>query len=202
MNKQRWSWLMESMGLTASFDCYDSLVTAYSEKHRYYHTSKHINAMLNHFDKVKHVSKKPDELELAIWFHDAIYQPFSKTNELDSANWAKNFLTTSGIDPQISELVHSLVMATDHSSDVTTNDEKLIVDIDLTILGAEANVYDQFEHNVRKEYKLVPSFVFNKKRKEILVSFLQQDSIYRHDYFKDKFEATARENLERTISRL
>jgi predicted metal-dependent HD superfamily phosphohydrolase len=202
MNKDRWEALMSALKFKASFDCYDALYAAYSEKHRFYHTVKHIEAMLRHYDTVKDLTERPAELELAIWFHDAIYKAFSKNNELHSADWAKEFSLSNSYDPDSAERVHSLIMATMHNVEVQDNDQKLIVDIDLTILGSSPEVYDEFERNVRKEYKMVPSFIYRKKRKELLKSFLNNVSIYSLDYFKDKYENVARHNINRAIEML
>lgn len=202
MNKSRWEALMSALGFKASFECYDALYAAYSEKHRFYHTVKHIEAMLGHYDAVKDLAERPAELELAIWFHDAIYKALSKSNELDSAEWAKEFSLSNGYDLEGAERVHSLIMATLHNGIVQDKDQKLIVDIDLTVLGASPEVYDEFERNVRKEYKMVPTFIYRKKRKELLKSFLNNASIYSLDYFKEKYESVARHNINRAIKML
>lgn len=202
MNKVRWHALMGALKFKASSDCYDALVSAYSEKHRYYHTVKHIEAMLKHFDSVKDQAERPEELELAIWFHDAIYKPFSKRNELDSAVWAKEFSLSNGYDLEGAERVSGLIMATLHNGEVSAKDQKLIVDIDLTILGSSPEIYEEFERNVRKEYKYVPSLIYRKKRKELLMSFLNRDSIYCSEYFNSRYEDLARVNIGKAIDRL
>ncbi|MCW9028665.1 MAG: hypothetical protein OQJ80_07020 [Kangiella sp.] len=199
MNKNRWQSLMRAMGMPPSVECFEKLKKAYSEKHRFYHTAKHIEAMLNHLDSAVELAEHPHELELAIWFHDAIYKPFSSTNELDSAKWAKEFLTDHQYSSDGVERVYNLIMATQHNVEVNSVDEQLIVDIDLTILGASPTVYEQFEQNIRKEYKLVPSIIYRKKRKELLKSFLSKPSIYNLDYFKEKYESAAGMNIEKTI---
>lgn len=193
---------MSALGFEASIDCYDSLYAAYSEKHRFYHSVKHIEAMLMHYEEVKDLAERPAELELAIWFHDAIYKVFSKSNELDSAEWAKKFSLSNSHNLECAERLHGLIMATLHDGEPQDKDQKLIVDIDLTILGASREVYDEFERNVRKEYKMVPSFIYRKKRKELLNSFLNRASIYSLDYFKDKYENNARHNINRAIEML
>lgn len=93
-------------------------------------------------------------------------------------------------------------MATQHNVEVNSVDEQLIVDIDLTILGASPTVYDQFEENIRKEYRLVPSIIYRKKKKELLKSFLSKQSIYNLGYFKEKYENAARMNIKRAIEAL
>ncbi|ACV25618.1 HD domain-containing protein [Kangiella koreensis] len=199
MNKDRWEALMRALGMAPSVECFEKLHKAYSEKHRFYHTTKHIDAMLNHLDRTVELSEHPNELELAIWFHDAIYKPFSSTNELDSAKWAKEFLIDNQYSRDGAERVYNLIMATQHNVEVNSDDKQLIVDIDLTILGASPTVYDQFEENIRKEYRLVPSIIYRKKRKDLLKSFLSKPSIYNLDYFQEKYESAARANLEKAI---
>jgi len=202
MNKDRWEALMSALKFDSSFGSYDTLYAAYSESHRFYHTVKHIDAMLGHFDAVKELADRPAELELAIWFHDAIYKPFSNSNELDSAVWAKEFSLSNGYGQEGAERVYNLIMATLHDGQAQGKDQMLIVDIDLTILGVSPEIYDEFERNVRKEYKMVPSFIYRKKRKELLKSFLNNTSIYNMPYFKDKYEIVARDNINRAIDML
>lgn len=190
------------LALPPSDECFDLLSSAYAENHRHYHTPRHIESMLRHMDTVAELAEHPAEVELAIWFHDAVYRPFSSTNELDSAKWAHQFLSDNGFNKSGIDRVYNLIMATRHHCDVVTRDEQLLVDIDLSILGAPADIYDQFEQNVRKEYQQVPSIIFRKKRKEILKSFLSRDSIYYLTYFREKYEQAAKLNLERAIVQL
>ncbi len=202
MTNTRWLELMNSLGLPACEETFNSLNSAYSENHRHYHTNAHIGAMLKHFNNTKDQAENPLDVELAIWFHDAIYNPMSSKNELNSANWAKEFLLKNGMEEKQAENVHRLIMATLHGTKVTTHDQKLIVDIDLTILGSTTEVYDEYEQNIRQEYRFVPSLLYKKKRKKVLSEFLNQISIYKLDYFSERFEQSARMNLTRAISNL
>lgn len=190
------------MGLPDCLTCFDDLCAAYGEKHRHYHTADHISAMLRHFDDTVDLAEHPHEVELAIWFHDAVYKPFSSHNELNSARWAETFLLEQGYDPASANRVYRLIMATCHQGDVMVNDEKLIVDIDLTILGSPKPVYEAFERHVRQEYWLVPCFIYRKKRTALLQSFLSRDYIYHLDYFRNKYEQMARENIKNAIEDL
>lgn len=202
LSRDRWFALMDGMDLPNSLTCFDDLCTAYAEKHRHYHTADHINAMLRHFDDTVDLAENPHEVELAIWFHDAIYKPFSTSNESDSADWANIFLTEQGNWEVRRERVCRLIMATSHQGEAITNDEQLIVDIDLSVLGAPTSVYEAFERNVRKEYRLVPGFIYRQKRKALLQSFLSRDHIYHLVYFQENFEQTARENIQRALHEL
>ena len=57
------------------------LTRRYTEPHRRYHDLRHIADMLCKGEALK----LSDEQVMAVWFHDAIYDPTSKTNEADSA---------------------------------------------------------------------------------------------------------------------
>lgn len=199
---ERWAKLMQAFSLSAHLDVYEKLVIAYREKQRAYHTLVHIDACLRHLDTVTEQTDNPHEIEMALWFHDAVYNPFSSTNEQDSADWAEKFLKGNGIAGDSVERIYALIMITQNHSNTKEIDAGLMLDIDLSILGASPEIYDQFEKDVRKEYKRVPWFIFKKKRKEILQSFLANDRIYNHSYFFEMLEAQARENLSRAIASL
>ncbi len=202
MELGRWHKLMKQFELPPCDDVFDALVNAYSEKHRHYHNQSHIDAVLRHLDDVWPLADKPHEIELALWFHDAIYEPFSSSNELDSANWAGEFLGAHSRSKDEIKRIHDMIMATLHIDREVTSDEALMVDIDLTILGSRDEVYDEFEKNIRKEYRLVPFFLYRSKRKEILRNFLDRDCIYKKSHFYDLLEKQARANIVRAIESL
>ena len=202
MNDERWLQLMNKLGLGDNQDTFSKLTTAYSEHHRNYHDTSHITSSLQLLDDVSSLADEPAEIELALWFHDAVYKPLSSSNELDSANWAVAFLLKNHADDEVKDRVHNLIMATCHRKLVENRDQALLVDIDLSILGTKAEVYDNYERNIRKEYKLIPSFIYKKKRKEILNSFLAKEHIYMNSYFRERYEQQARNNLRKAILQL
>ena len=193
---------MELWGFENNEDTFYSLVKSYSEKGRHYHTGEHVDACLYQFDKCKADIEQPREVEIALWFHDAIYKPLGGGNERKSADWASAFLSDSGATREESARVHRLIMVTEHNAPTQTRDESMLVDIDLSILGTEPETYETFEKAVRKEYKQVPMFIYRKKRIEILDGFLKRDQIYQNEPFLSSLEQQARENLSRAISRL
>lgn len=204
MESSRWQDLMKRFNLSGNHSTYQALVKAYNEKHRHYHTAKHIDACLTHLDKAHSLAKNSEEIELALWFHDAIYHPYKSDNEQKSAQWAQQFLSDNEVDAEVIKRIVQLVMVTLHTeADVSlTGDQALMVDIDLSILASRQDVYQVYERNVRKEYRFVPYFLYRKKRKEVLQMFLDQSQIYQSNHFFELFETHARHNISQAIMHL
>lgn len=181
---------------------FDDLRTRYGEKHRAYHTMDHVAACLGHFDTIRHSLDAPRSVELALWFHDAIYNPRSATNEADSARLAVRQLGTLGEDAFVVDSARRLIEITRHPSEPQTSDEGYLLDIDLAILGANAIDYDLYEKNIRKEYKWVPRFIYRRERSKVLRMFLDQERIYRTGHFHVLFEKQAKNNIERALMSL
>jgi predicted metal-dependent HD superfamily phosphohydrolase len=202
MMEARWLNLMTKLGLDENKETYHQILEAYSGKERSYHSVSHLQSVLECLDSAANLAENKDEVELALWFHDAVYKPFSSSNEADSANWALDFLQRNGASKEIQNRTFELVMATAHDSSPTTTDEKLIVDIDLSVLGQPKSTYLRFSEGVRKEYLRVPSFLYRRKRKEVLSSFLNREKIYSFATFQKKYEYAARENIAIEIESL
>ena len=202
MNQARWFRLMSKLDFAENHQTFQKLVKAYAEPHRHYHTAAHINATLKHLDTVIELADKPAEIELALWFHDAIYRPFSQTNEADSASWAANFMRLNQASEPRIDRVNDLIMATCHQAATKTTDQALMVDVDLSILGSTHDLYAQYEEWIRQEYRWVPRFIYRRKRKALLQGFLMQSQIYQTSHFQDLFESKARSNMRCAISQL
>jgi predicted metal-dependent HD superfamily phosphohydrolase len=179
-----------------------ALQTRYCEPHRRYHSQQHLAECLNTFEAVAHLAQRPHEVALALWFHDAIYDVHpvagAPSNEAQSAHWAATALHLAGVPAPSVARVESLVMATCHTAQPTkptTADEALLVDIDLSILGAAPERFVQYEQQIRAEYAHVPDAVFHPKRRDILTHFFTKPRIYVTPYFYQAHEAVARKNL-------
>ncbi len=202
MEKARWLRLMNVLGLPPEEESYAALLATYSEKHRHYHTVEHIDHCLHELDTEIELASEPAEVELAIWFHDAVYNSHRSDNEEKSAELACELLRRHRVESERIARVHAHIMATRHEAPATTPDSQLVVDIDLSILGGSEEAYARFEENVRKEYRWVPSVIFRRKRAEILESFLARPTIYSTKPFRARYEAQARRNLEFAIAAL
>jgi predicted metal-dependent HD superfamily phosphohydrolase len=193
---------MGSLGLPEETETFHALVAAYSETHRHYHSSKHICRCLRELDSASNIADAPAEVELALWYHDAVYDPYSSDNEERSADWACSLLNRHNMSAARVERVRALILATRHAAPATTPDAQLVVDVDLSILGAGDAAYAAFEADVRKEYRWVPSIMFRRKRADILESFLERPSIYNTEPFRVRYELRARHNLAAAIRAL
>lgn len=202
LSQGRWSELLAAFGIGDEVATFDALVAAYSQKHRHYHTGTHIEHCLRELDAVRELASEPDEVELALWFHDAVYEPHSSNNEERSADWACELLNRHGVDASRVERVRTHVLATRHEAPAALPDSQLLVDIDLSILGADEATYARFESDVREEYRWVPSILFRRKRAEILESFLARSRLYNTPPFHDRLEVPARRNLTVAIANL
>jgi predicted metal-dependent HD superfamily phosphohydrolase len=202
MNVERWKAMLDGLGAAAECETFSRLQAAYAEGHRAYHTARHIDECVSLLDDLKDLCAHPAEVECALWFHDAIYEPMSKTNEERSAAWAAEVLGEAGAQPDAVDRVRSHIMVTRHVALPADDDSKLVVDIDLAILGADPSRYAEFERDVRREYKWVPGILYRSKRAEILQSFLNRPRIYHSELMFERFEQKARFNLSAAVQTL
>lgn len=177
------------------------LIACYSEPHRKYHTPQHLEECFEKFDEVRALAEHPAEIELALWFHDAIYNVRRHDNEKKSADWARASARAAGTPPEACHRVHALVMATRHKAVPHGADAELLVDVDLSILGAGPERFDQYEQQVREEYAWVPGFLFRRERRAILKEFLARPRIFSSAHFHGRYEERARANIERSLKR-
>lgn len=180
----------------------DALLEAWSEPQRQYHTLRHLGDCLALFEATMQLAERPAEVEIALWFHDAVYDLRARDNEARSAAWAEQALAAAGVAAPARSRVYALIMATCHSALPASADERLLVDIDLSILGADGERFEEYEVQVRQEYAWVPGLLFRRKRREILEGFLARPAIYATTWFRDRFETQARANLQRSVARL
>jgi predicted metal-dependent HD superfamily phosphohydrolase len=205
MNFERWSAMWSRLGAGAGSHgetVFQEVIQAYSEPHRRYHTLVHLQDCLQQFDVADSLATHPVEVEAALWFHDAIYDPRSSENEARSAQWAQEALRDAGVSAEIAQRVVDLVFVTRHNARPVGADACVLVDIDLSILGRAPAEFDVYERQIREEYAWVPEPTFRQRRADILQSFLARRVIYETLLFQSRYEAQARQNLARSIARL
>lgn len=181
---------------------FERLLERYAEPWRAYHTMQHVRDCLGHLDTVRYLARRPEEIELALWFHDAVYDTHRSDNEELSARWAHQHALDQNLPADVATRVYDLILATKHDVVPPNAEAALLADIDLAILGQPAPEFDLYEAQIRQEYSWVTELTFCEGRANILEGFLQRGSIYRTDYFRDRYERQARLNLERSRAKL
>ena len=87
---EEWRRLWTALGAqTINGGLFNQLVRAYGEPQRHYHTLQHLRECLAHWEAASALARRPEEVELALWFHDAVYDPRRSDNEARSAEWAQ-----------------------------------------------------------------------------------------------------------------
>jgi predicted metal-dependent HD superfamily phosphohydrolase len=180
----------------------DELASAYSEPHRRYHSIGHVEHCLKEVGHVWDFAVNLDEIRWALLFHDAIYDPRRQDNEALSADWACKVMDELQRPKEQQERVREMILATAHAGRARTPDEALLLDIDLSILGANEHVFDDYDRAIREEYAWVPEADYRQARTKVLESFLKRDPIYQTSIGRERYGARARANLERALARL
>ena len=203
VSAERWRTVWRELGAqTVDELLFHQLVASYSEPHRKYHSTRHLEECLGQLDQVRSEAERAGEVELALWFHDAIYDTLRKDNEKRSAEWARSSALAGGLSSEQANRIYALVLVTMHDAIPAGRDAAVLVDIDLSILGADEARFDEYEGQIREEYAWVPEALYVKARRQILRAFLDRERIYSTDYFRREREAQARENLTRSLDRL
>lgn len=199
----RWVALWRGLGAEpADRSVFEQLLKRYAEPWRAYHTLQHVRDCVQHLDTARYLAQRPVEIELALWFHDAVYDTHRSDNEELSARWAQQHALDQNLLADVATRVRDLILATKHDAHPPNAEAALLADIDLAILGQLVPEFDLYEAQIRQEYTWVPELDFCKGRAKILEGFLRRDSIYRTDHFRDCYERQARLNLERSLANL
>ncbi|MDJ0534939.1 MAG: hypothetical protein QNJ70_21075 [Xenococcaceae cyanobacterium MO_207.B15] len=176
------------------------LVKAYSHPARHYHNLEHIKQILNLIETVREISDRFAILQFSAWFHDYVYHPQAKNNEVKSAVYAEKNLKNLKISPDIIQLVKQIILSTQKHEPLTDNIDNLIfLDTDLSILGTSLDKYFKYVQAIRQEYIWLSDGDYQQGRKQVLTNFLARERIYYTDYFYQQLEVQARTNLKAEI---
>ena len=206
----RLRWHALSAGLPDNL--FEELVERYSEPHRHYHTLEHIADCFEKLDaspaadgqlgEIERLAGQWQSFELALFYHDAIYDPKLNDNEQQSATLAIDRLSPYLKQADLIE-IDFLIQATAHFSGQSCRGfepyQALIVDIDLSILGSAPDRYDEYAAQIRREYQHVPDADYQAGRAAVLKTFLAKDPLYQLPWFQQRFQQLAQENLNREL---
>ena len=186
------------------------LLRQYDARGRHYHNSSHLAALLRWCERYQNELREPAVVQFAIWFHDVIYRtrrPHNEDNELRSADYATTTLARLHTPLAVIDDVASLIRATqthrlDALPECLHHDGGWFLDFDLAILGSRPDVYTAYAQAIRREYFWVPAFLFRKKRRAVLETFLQRPQLYFTEDMRAELETQARENLTNELAEL
>jgi predicted metal-dependent HD superfamily phosphohydrolase len=182
-------------------DVFEEIYAYYSAPGRHYHTPKHIEHCLKQFDLAVDQMDDADSVEMAIWFHDLVFDVSSKDNELNSANRFVE-LADDSMDPDFKSKVHALIMATAHPRLPKTNDEKFMLDIDLSSFGLPWDDFVRDSNAVREEARQLSDAEFFPGQRAFLESLVGRKNFYFTEFFRSRIEGTARSNIQRHLENL
>ncbi|MDE1153121.1 MAG: hypothetical protein PW788_11345 [Micavibrio sp.] len=213
----RFAALLSRFGATAPEAGLDAagtaLLAAYSTPKRFYHTAAHLADVMEKLDWAKtalqdtgeldmmtprEAARMFDVIELALWYHDAVYDATLKDNEAKSRDWFLKDAKIFGLAEDLQRDVAALIDLTAHHKKAATLPERILTDCDLAILGAAPADFAVYDANIRKEYAHVPAAAYKTGRYNVLQGFLNQPQVFKTGAFRNKYEAAARANLSAT----
>lgn len=177
---------------------FNKLIAAYSKKQRAYHTLQHVYECLVLFESIQANLNDQHAVVLALWFHDAVYEPQAKDNELKSAELFEQYLAQN-LSTDIVQKIKRWIIATQKHEATNELDLQFLLDIDLAILAASPERFDEYEQQIQQEYAWVDPEVYSIKRKEVLAHFYQTEPLYQTEYFQQSLEKRAKSNLKNII---
>ena len=192
-----WRRCLSDGAADSSAEIHQRLTNAYSEPQRHYHTLFHIEHCLSLFDQCKSLVENPDALELAIWFHDVIFEPGKPDNEARSAELYQS-LSAAVHRADFRALVGRLIIATLHDGgSLEDSDAGYMVDIDLSSFGLPWEDFLRDTQDLRNECSHLNDAEYYQRQGDFRASLLSRPRFYLTDYFYQRFEQQARDNLSR-----
>ena len=196
-----WRAAWDELGASPPAGVLDALIAAYDEPGRAYHNRRHIDECFGLLAAVRPLLDRPGEVALALWFHDAVYDPRRRDNEAQSAARAEAVVRDAGLVEAASAVRDLILLTADHTPPDSA-DGRALVNIDLAILGAEPARFDEYEAQIRREYAWVVDGDFRAGRARVLRRFLARSPLYLTEHFRRDREGQARANLARSLDLL
>lgn len=172
----------------------------YAHPPRTYHTLAHVAAVLEILSQFTSLAANSDEVEFALFLHDAIYIPGRTDNEARSADAAAMFLRKLACDDAVTQRICGLILATAHGQERLNGDAALIADIDMAILAAPPDAYDHYAASIAAEYAFAGPERYRAGRRAFLEEQLARSSLFSTEAFRSRYEAPARQNIARELA--
>lgn len=194
----RWPAVWQRLGVS-SFPYVGELMQRWAEPQRRYHTTAHLAHCLATYDRNP---LRDARVELALWFHDVVYDPHASDNEERSADMARSVAVAAGLTSETIDVVAGCILATRHREPPANAAQSLTLDVDLAILGETRRRFDHYDAAIRAEYAWVPEETYRRERGRILAGFTTRDDLFTTPWFRRRYMDQARANLLRAVRRL
>lgn len=200
MLERRWNAFATRIKIDDPAKPWEAIATLHTSPERKYHNIVHIHDCLEKFDAWpdKPTDDGRDSIELAIWFHDIIYESTRADNEDSSAALLTHFLRGHPLETE----AIALIMATEHKEASGMRSEEIICDIDLSILGSPAEQYQSYADAILTEYNWIEPEIYREKRCDVLRNFLLLENIYHTEHARTQWQDQALINLQNEIDQL
>lgn len=175
---------------------------AYDSKNRHYHNLVHLDQIVKELSAIKENLGHWRAVILAVAYHDLVYDVSQKDNEEKSAAIARDRCSQLNLPQVETWLCSELILATKNHEKNIQADINYFTDADLSILGAEPEIYENYKRQIRKEYAVYPDLLYRAGRKKVLERFLSMPVIFKTDIFSRKYEEQARENINDELRKL
>jgi len=205
--KQQWDRALKQYNIDNDklHEYFIKVLDYYNKNGHFYHNLNHIENFLRNCLPYLDACKYIDEIILAVFYHDAVYDSLRTDNEEKSAQLARTDLKELGLDKNIRIRIMELIRRTANHTVRYKKDRfemQLFLDGDIAILGSNWELYKEYANAIRKEYIRIPDRIFKKKRKKFLLALLKEKKLFYVPEFKEKYEAKARENILKEINEI
>ena len=140
----------------------------------------------------------PDAVEMALWFHDVINEPGHTDNETRSADFFREWAGGVMEDGFHRCRGRSRSWRRPIGGRPTDRDQQFICDIDLTSFGCPWECYKRDTDNLKAEFPGSDEDYYRGKR-AFLGAMLSKPRIFQTDFFHDRYEDQARDNIRRLL---
>lgn len=173
----------------------------YREAHRHYHNGGHIDDCLARLDLASAAVSvdDADAVEMALWFHDVIYELGAADNEELSAEWFAA-QAAGRLPADFIGRVADYICSTTHQAEPAAAGAKWVVDADLGGLGMDDESFARDGARIRREFAHVPAAEFARGQAGFLRGLLARERIYYTDFFRDLCEARARRHIREVLA--
>lgn len=194
--RRKWTEIMRELEVSEDLTAYWflRLSSLYQQPHRHYHTLTHIRAIFT--VAAQTLPPLSPVLSLAIWFHDAIYDPKSKDNEDQSAALLVRFSEEIDRKEALKPAAEWILATKEHIERTGEWEEKALLDVDLSVLGGDEESYGGYRVGIYREYEWIGEREYRQGRMKVIQGFLDREKLYYLQELRERWEMTARHNLQ------